>query len=129
MEYVCTSCCKDKRDDRELLPATQRYISERIDFVAKEGRRLAKPFIIFSGKYGLIDSDLKIPWYDKALVSEDVPGMVPIVKEQLIEKDVSRIIFYGRPRTTLGWQPYYDVLDQSCNQLDIPIDYQEVDLD
>ena len=30
MEYICTICCKDKREDNEFLPATQRYISKRI---------------------------------------------------------------------------------------------------
>jgi hypothetical protein len=129
MEYVCTTCCKDKREDKELLPATQRYISERIDFVAEESSRLGKPFIIFSGKYGLIDADYEIPWYDKKLEPEDVAGMIPIVKKQLLEKEVSKIRFYGKPRTTKSWEPYYEVLDQSCNQLGIPIDYQVVDLD
>jgi hypothetical protein len=129
MEFVCTTCCKDKKEDEELLPATQRYKSERIEFVAKESRRLGKPFIILSGKYGLIDSEFKIPWYDKALLPEEVTKLVPILKEQLLERDVSKIIFYGKPRTTPGWEPYYDVLNQSCNQLGITIDYQEVDLD
>jgi hypothetical protein len=129
MEYVCTTCCKDKRENRELLPATERYISERIDFVAEESGRLGKPFIIFSGKYGVIDADHKIPWYDKKLEPEDVTGMIPIVKSQLLEKGVWKIRFYGKPRTTPGWEPYYEVLEQSCDQLGIPITYQEVDLD
>ena len=129
MEYICTTCCKDKREDENLLPAIQRYISERIDFVAEESRKSGKPFIILSGKYGMIDADHKIPWYDKALVPEDVAGMVPIVKSQLLEKGVWKIRFYGKPRTTPGWEPYYEVLEQACDQLGIPIDYQEVDLD
>lgn len=129
MEYLCTTCCKDKRDNDELLPATQRYISERIEFVFKESRRLNKPFIILSAEYGLIDSDSKIPWYDKKLEPETVAGMIPILSKQLLEKEVSTIIFYGKPRTTPGWKPYYDALEQSCNQQGVSITYQQVDLD
>ena len=129
MEYVCTTCCKDKREDEGLLPATQRYISQRIEFVFNESQRLNKPFIILSGKYGLIDSDLKIPWYDQKLEPENVAGMAPILAKQLGEKGVSKIIFYGKALTTPGWKPYYDALEQSCNQLGISITYQQVDLE
>jgi hypothetical protein len=129
MEYVCTICCKEKREDNELLPATDRYISERIGFVSRESRRLDKPFLILSGKYGFIDSDFEIPWYDKKLEAEDVAGMVPILTKQLLEKRVSTIIFYGKPRTTPSWKPYYDALEQSCHQANVAIAYQQVDLD
>ncbi len=129
MEYLCTTCCKAKREDDKLLPATQRYISERIEFVSDDSKRLKKPFIILSGKYGLIDSDLKIPWYDQKLEPENVADMVPILINQLAEKGVSKIIFYGKSPTTPGWKPYYDTLEQACDQLGIPIAYQIVDLE
>ena len=129
MEYLCTTCCKDKREDDGLLPASQRYISERIEFVSMESRKLGKPFIILSGKYGFIDSDHKIPWYDQALEPENVAEMLPMLTEQLLDKGVSKIIFYGKPRTTQGWEPYYDALEQSCNQLGILITYHQVGLD
>ncbi|NET55020.1 MAG: hypothetical protein F6K47_02080 [Symploca sp. SIO2E6] len=70
MEYICTTCSKDKRTDEVLLPASQRYISRRIKFVVNESIRLNKPLIILSGKYGLIDSELKIPWYDQKLTTD-----------------------------------------------------------
>jgi hypothetical protein len=129
MEYVCTTCCKDKKTDEELLPASQRYISERIDFVSQESIKLRKPFLIFSGFYGFIDADFMIPWYDKALENEDVLNMIAIAKEQLLEKKVSKIIFYGKPRSIPGWESYYEVLEKSCNQLGIPITFRETDLD
>ena len=129
MEYICTTCCKDKKEDEGLLPATQRYLSERIEFVCSESRKLNKPFIILSGKYGFIDSDFEIPWYDQKLEPEDVEDFVPHLVEQLCRKEVSEITFYGRPPTTPGWKPYYDALEQSCNQLTIPITYRQVDLE
>ena len=80
MEYVCTTCSKAKKRDEKLLPAIQRYVSARIDFVSQESQRLGWPLLIFSGKYGLITADLPIPWYDQALVEEDVPTMIATVK-------------------------------------------------
>ena len=83
-----------------MLPATQRYISERIEFVFSEGRRLDKPFIFLSGKYGFIDSDYKILWYDKALEPENVASMVPILTKQLLEKGGSKIFFWKPTNNT-----------------------------
>ena len=77
----------------------------------------------------MIDADHKIPWYDKALEPEDVASMIPMVKSQLLEKGVWKIRFYGKPRTTKSWEPYYEVLEQSCDQLGIQITYIEIDLD
>ncbi|NEP10318.1 MAG: hypothetical protein F6K14_08870 [Symploca sp. SIO2C1] len=127
MEYICTTCSKNKRKDKILLPATQRYISKRIKFVFNESRKLNKPFIILSGRYGLIDSEFKIPWYDQKLIPENVELLIPIVTKQLREKEVSKIMFYGKPRTIPDWKPYYDALEQSCNQLGISITYKQVE--
>ena len=129
MEYICTTCCKDKKKDDGLLPAIQRYISKRITFVFNQSQQLQTPLIILSGKYGLIGSDDKIPWYDQKLTPEDVDALVPVLTQQLQEQAISSIIFYGRPRTTPGWEPYYDALEQACRQFDIPITYQLVNLE
>lgn len=129
MDFVCTSCCKDKKMDPGLLPAVKRYISARIDFVSMESERLGMPFLILSGKYGLVESDFGIPWYDQALLPEAVSKMIRLVKDQLLEKDASKLIFYGKPKTTPGWEPYYQVLEQACSQLNIPIEFQDVNLD
>ena len=129
MEYLCTSCCKKKCTDEGLLPASQRYISERIGQVLNESIRLDKPLLILSGRYGFIDSDHEIPRYDQKLEPGDVARIVPLLVSQLREKGVSKTVFIGRPRTTPGWKPYYDALEQAFNQLGILVTFQQVDIE
>lgn len=126
MEYICTTCCKEKRVDENPLPAIDRYLSPRIQFVFAESRRLNKPFIILSGKYGLLEADDKIPWYDKKLMAEEVDQLVPTLVAQLTQKGITKIIFCARPRTTPGWEPYYEAIERACAQLGIPLAYQQV---
>ncbi|MCP5107065.1 MAG: hypothetical protein GY950_27010 [bacterium] len=126
MEYICTTCCKDKREDAGLLPAIQRYLSKRIEFVYEESIRLNRPLIILSGKYGYIDAEEKIPWYDQQLLPGDVDGLIPQLVRQLKEKEAEKIIFYGKPKTTPGWEPYYDALEGSCRRLGIPVEYRPI---
>jgi len=124
MEILCTICCKEKRKHSGLLPARLRYISKRIDFVGQESRRLNVPYLIFSGKYGLIEPDYEIPDYDKLLKLEDVDEIKILLKQQLTEKRVSAITFYGRAKSTEGWGAYYAAIEQSCEELDIPIHFE-----
>ncbi|MBE9183860.1 hypothetical protein IQ270_03750 [Microcoleus sp. LEGE 07076] len=123
MKYICTTCSKEKRHDKALLPANQRYISGRISFVISESQRLSTSLLILSGKYGLIDVEREIPWYDQKLVAGDLETLVNILVKQLQDKQVSEIIFYGRSREIPDWKPYYDVLEQSCRQLNVTISY------
>ena len=127
METICTICSREKNEATGLLPAVQRYTSARIDYVSQESRRLGKPFLIFSGKFGLIDAGAEIPWYDQRLDADAVEGMVPVLVSQLREKGVSGIIFYSRPPGAPGWRPYCEALERACHQLGIAIDYRLVD--
>lgn len=129
MKCVCTICCKEKREDPGLLPARQRYTNKRIDFAGQESARLGLPFLIFSGKYGVIDADYEIPWYDQILLPEDVPAMINLLTSQLQEKNVSNLIFIAEQKSTPGWAPYYDALEQACKQLKIPITQHIINID
>lgn len=129
MEYICTICCKEKSIDTNDLPAIERYVSSRIKFVLSESQRLGKRFVILSGKYGLLEPSDKIPWYDQKLIVERIPEMVPVIVAQLLNKRVTKITFYGKPRTTSEWQPYYEALEKACRELGIPIQYRQIDFD
>ena len=129
MEYFCTNCCKEKREDQGLLPAIKRYKSTRIDFVYNESINAGSPFMILSGKYGFIDANDEIPWYDQILMPEQVPSIVPKLVMQLREKNVSKIIFYGKAETTEGWSAYYSAIKSAASALDIPVKFRIVDMD
>ena len=119
MEYACTTCCKQKRRDKQLLPAIERYVSRRIRLVLTESRRHHKPLLILSGRFGLLEPDERIPWYDQALLPEAVDALVPKVADQLVTRRASALLFYARPSKTRGWQPYYDVLEKACRRVNI----------
>jgi len=129
VEYLCTICCKDKRGDPGLLPAIERYRSERIAFVHQESQRLGKPMLILSGKYGLLRPEDPIPWYDQKLEMDAIPELVPVIGKQLKEQGVTRLKFYCHPKTDKNWYPYHIALEQACQKREIKIDFQFVDFE
>jgi len=129
MDFLCTTCCKEKRTDPGLLPAVERYLSRRIAFVQAESRRLGLPLLIFSGKYGLLAPEDPIPWYDQRLTMEAVPALAPVLAAQLAERGARRITFYCRPATDAGWAPYYAALEEACRRQGLELERRIVDLD
>lgn len=115
MDCVVTICCKEKQMSPEPLPAHQRYLSRRIDFVAEEAVRLGLPFFIFSGKYGLLAPQDPIPYYDLLLKADQVPSMAAVLGEQLRRRDLQALRFHGWPEDTPGWAAYHEALRQGCS--------------
>ncbi len=126
MKCLCTTCCKRKRRDAQPLPARKRYLSRRIRFVLQESRRLKTPLLILSGKYGLLTPEQKIPWYDRALLANEVESLSRKLVQQLSRREVSSVVFYARPRKTAGWQPYYAALETACDRLKISLRFKKV---
>jgi len=118
-----------KREDEALLPAKQRYQSERVKYVVSESERLDVPLLFLSGKYGILDANDPIPWYDKALTEKEVDDFIPRVVEQLRDRDVTEMTLFARPRTTRGWGPYYAVIETACEELNITIEYRIVEVE
>ncbi len=122
MELICTTCSKRKRRTSGLLPARHRYLSKRIRYVLDLAERSSRPAVILSGRYGLLAPDDGIPWYDRVLMADDVETLVPQLVEQLHSRRASAVLFYARPRSTAGWRPYHDALEQACRRLGIPFE-------
>lgn len=118
-KVYCTICSKDKRTDRGLLPAKERYISERIEEVEKRANESGLLFVILSGKYGLLRPDDKIPYYDHLLKSEEVESLSEIVKQQITDLDATEIVFYMKPKE--NWGPYFTVLEYATRTLGIKL--------
>ena len=126
MEYLCTACSKRKRRHPALLPAIERYLSRRIRLVAAESRRRGRPFLVLSGRYGVLVPTRKIPWYDQLLRPADVAALASRVVRQLRGLRASSVVFYGRPRRIAGWGPYYEVLERACCTAGIPLRFKRV---
>lgn len=124
MKYLITTCSKEKRQDEKLLPALERYLDPRIKQVYNKSKDLKVGFLILSGKYGILDSDELIPYYDQILLETQVSDMVERVLPQLKKFKVTELVVYGKnEQTNPSWRPYYEVLRISCEKL--KIDYSE----
>lgn len=121
MEYLCTTCSRRKRRDPGPLPAARRYLSRRIRAVERESRRQGRPLLILSGRYGLLEAEEKIPWYDEALTGEAVEALAVTVSRQLAGLGATSIAFHARPRDTPGWAPYHEVLERACRRAGVAL--------
>jgi hypothetical protein len=90
---VATICCRRKREDPGLLPARERYLSERIARSAELAAAAGLPLAILSGKYGLIESDFPIPYYDKLMAPEETAETAAKNAAWLRKNQVGRVIF------------------------------------
>ena len=112
---LCTACCKRKRRvPASPIPAARRYLSARIGLVLREASRRGLAAHILSGRYGLLPPSRRIPWYDQALLPEDVKAMASKVERQLRGLGVGEVQLWARPATTPGWRAYHDVLRLAC---------------
>ena len=123
MKYLVTSCCKEKRSEKKPIPASLRYLSDRIGFVLAEATRQKTPALIFSGRYGLLQPQTPIPYYDKALLGEEVEAVAQLANQQIEEWGITEMIFYAWPRETPGWEPYHACLERACRAAGIKYEY------
>lgn len=114
MECLVTTCSRDKRPDHGPLPALERYLSNRINFVAAESARLGLPLLIFSAKYGLLRPREPIHYYNLKLDWDQVSAMARKLASQLRAYGVTALHFYGWPQGTDGWGSYHKALRQAC---------------
>lgn len=85
--------------------------------------------LIFSGKYGLLETETPIPYYDKKLEMEDLPIILTLLKRDFLKFQIKKIQFYGKGVNTEGWTPYYKAIELICNDLQTEIQFLFTDLD
>ncbi|MEW6049725.1 MAG: DUF6884 domain-containing protein [Candidatus Zixiibacteriota bacterium] len=120
MRVFCTFCSKDKSDASGLLPAIDRYLSDRIRGVHECAIADKVELFILSGKYGLIHCDTKIPWYDQFLNVDQRPKIIQQVKWQLADYSITQVTYYTRlPEDDPRYTPYNRVIEEACRSCDI----------
>ncbi len=90
---LATICCREKDRSEGLLPAIQRYRSERIARLSRLAGEAGFPFAILSGLFGLIDADHPIPYYDRLMEDGDVERIAAAGEKFLRERGVKQVIF------------------------------------
>jgi hypothetical protein len=115
MKIICTICSRLKKEDKNLIPAVERYIGDHIGKVKELAKKT--PLFILSGKYGLISSQQKIPNYDYYLENEKVDSLAETVCKQIKEANITEIDFYGEEKES--WKPYVAVLKKGTDSAGI----------
>ena len=122
MRVICTYCSASKDPDQGLVPAYKRYISDRIVHVQEIAEREGAHFCILSGKFGLVDWNHPLPWYDHSLLAEEVPQLVEMVKHQLGEKGITEVDYYTRsPQADANIIPYGNTIEKACTDTGIDL--------
>jgi hypothetical protein len=114
VKVFCTYCSASKDPADGKIPAFKRYISPRIVLVQELAEKADAHFCILSGKFGLVDWNEPIPWYDHLLIREEVLSLVEIVVNQIRNKDISEIEYYTRsPSLDLNIIPYMNTIEKA----------------
>ncbi|MDB5260005.1 MAG: hypothetical protein JWN37_236 [Candidatus Nomurabacteria bacterium] len=119
MKAICTICSEQKLKNTESLPIWKKYQSLRILEVRNIANSLLMPFFLISGKFGLINEDEQIGYYDHMLVEHEAPALAKLLKLQIKENNITELHFYAKPRDQ-SWAPYYDALEQACKESNLP---------
>lgn len=116
MRILVTICSRQKSDRSGKIPAHLRYCSGRIDTCLSEAEIQNVPFLILSGKYGLIEPDTLIPNYDYLLDWPMISELADRVATKLQANSVTQVDFYSKPAETPGWGPYVATMDAACKR-------------
>ena len=82
----------------EPLPAAERYLSNRIDYVKQLAKDAGEDFAILSGEYGLVSGAANISYYDHLLAKDEVGSLAKVVADQIKEQGISNIAFWALPQ-------------------------------
>jgi hypothetical protein len=80
------SCSQRKSLDKGLVPAVDRYDGPAFRVLRKYLREATDPalrILILSAKFGLVDAERKIPYYDLRLTRHEAKALRPRVSERM----------------------------------------------
>ena len=120
LKIYCIPCSKEKTSEDFPVPAINRYQSSIIKDIYQLAKTDKVEFRILSGKYGLLDPDKKIDWYDKKLQFEDLPEYKMLVLEQLKTLKVVEVVLFSKDQDKFPeWAPYGSAMKETCSILRI----------
>jgi len=115
MVLHCTYCSSKKNTDSKLLPAIERYDSNRIRNRFEKAKSINVSFAILSGKFGLIHPQKKIPFYDYLLLDKHVKNHEELVSKQLHEMGITDLFYFTQSvKSEPNIIPYLDCIRLAC---------------
>ena len=95
MVLYATYCSAEKNGSGTLLPAIDRYRSDRISGVCSAAKTAGATFGILSGQYGLISADHPLPYYDHLLQEDEIDAMTHQVQSTLSDWNIAEIHWFS----------------------------------
>lgn len=127
MTAFCTYCSAEKNRREGVLPAIERYRSDRIRRVYAAALSVGAPFYVLSGKFGLIEPWHPIPFYDHQLAASEVRQHSRMVAAQIDQFALEAMIFFMRPvAEDEKLKPYLASLRAACEQAKIALTVVEM---
>jgi hypothetical protein len=118
---ACTYCAGPKAQDEGLLPAYRRYHSERIQALQAAATEQI-PLLILSGRYGLIDADTPIPWYDHLLESRELESFAAKVLKQMTALKLSAVVYHTADASRYPQVlPYLQAMQDVCGRAGVDL--------
>lgn len=122
MLAYCTYCSADKHYSETLIPAIQLYNSVRINKVYEAAKKSTIPFLILSGKYGIVSPNEKISYYDHLLKSSEIETHSDLIVMQITSMKITSIEFYTNSiKKDKNLQPYIDCITKACTKASIKL--------
>lgn len=120
MKIICTYCSGLKSEDGGLLPAVERYLSDRIVGLGLEADENYIEFMILSGEYGLIDRQYPLPYYDHLLQPDEVVKLSHKVASTLCMAGVKEVVYHtAAPELYSAVRPYLAVMESACEKASV----------
>lgn len=122
MLVYCTYCSAEKHYSETLLPAIQLYNSARINQVFAAAKKSSTPFIILSGKYGIVSPSERISYYDHLLKPTEVETHSDLISTQIMSMKISAIKFYtNNLKEDEKLHPYIACISKACAKASIKL--------
>ncbi len=122
MKIIITYCSGPKNKEGTLLPAVDLYRSERIRHLYQSRLNSRNEFRILSGKFGLLEPEKLIPWYDHLLASAEVPKLALQVAQVLVELKADAVEYHtADPAQHPDLVPYFELVKTACGKENIPL--------
>ncbi len=126
MTTYCTYCSALKKNSKEAIPAIDLYNSNRISQIYELAKLQKVNFVILSGKYGIIEANEKIEFYDHLLQNSEVEKHIELIVEQLQEKEIDKIVFFTNfLEIDFKLKPYWKCMQKACEILNIELIIKE----
>jgi hypothetical protein len=120
--YV-TYCSAQKNESEKEIKAIDRYISERIAHVRALAKQDKADFMILSGKFGLLNPNDLIPYYDHLLKAFETARLSKTVARQLKHLKGKTIVLHSHwMDRDINVAPYIETMTDACEMAKVPFD-------